>query len=215
MIKAVILDMDGTMFNTERIMSDAWVKAGKELRCADGREIYGQIMGMTHDSAKKVFRETYGEDYPYEDFIELGRKFNNDYLAENGVPVKEGLYTLLDYLKVNGYKTAVATSTQRETTLSHLKSTNTIQYFDSIICGDMVEKSKPDPDIYLKTAGALQVQPAECMVIEDSPNGITSAYRAGMKTVMVPDMIEPNPELNAMLYACAETLDRIIPILKK
>ncbi|XOQ48695.1 MAG: Phosphorylated carbohydrates phosphatase [Eubacteriales bacterium] len=213
MIKAVIFDMDGTMFNTERVKMQAWEKAGKELHCADGHEIYAQLMGFTYEYVEKAFKETYGKDFPYEDFIKLGTKYFKEYLAENGVPVKEGLYTLLDYLKDNGYKIAVATSTQRETTLHHLKSTNTLSYFDSIVCGDMLEKSKPDPDIYLKAAASLRVSPAECMAVEDSLNGITSAYRAGMKTVMVPDMVKPNPELNKMLYACVKTLDEIIPIL--
>ncbi|QEY33656.1 HAD family phosphatase [Caproiciproducens galactitolivorans] len=213
MIKAVIFDMDGTMFDTERVKMQAWAKAGQELHCADAHEIYGQIMGFTYEYVEKAFKDAYGKDFPYEDFIKLGTKYFKGYLAENGVPVKAGLYTLLDYLKANGYKIAVATSTQRKTTLHHLKSTNTLPYFDAIVCGDMLEKSKPDPDIYLKAAAALQVPPTECMAVEDSLNGITSAYRAGMKTVMVPDMVKPNSELNKMLYACVKTLDEIIAIL--
>jgi beta-phosphoglucomutase-like phosphatase (HAD superfamily) len=99
--------------------------------------------------------------------------------------------------------------------MKHFESAKVTGYFDQIICGDMLEKSKPDPDIYLKAAAALQVAPQDCMAIEDSPNGLTSAYRAGMKTVMVPDLVALNAELEKMLFACVPSLRDVIPLLEQ
>nr|WP_319487592.1 HAD-IA family hydrolase [uncultured Caproiciproducens sp.] len=215
MIKAVILDMDGTMFDTERLSAEGWKKAGETLGCSDVMKILEQVIGLTAAAEQKLFLKTYGPDFPFEDFRKIGNDYFKDYIKQNGVPVKDGLFELLDYLTQKGYKIAVATSSSRETTMRHFKNTKITGYFDQIICGDMLEKSKPDPDIYLKASQALQISQEECMALEDSPNGILSAYRAGMKTVMVPDMVKPNPELEKMLVACVPNLHDIIHVLER
>lgn len=214
MMKAVVLDMDGTMFDTERLSIDGWKKAGEALGCGNVMELIEQAMGITAAAEKELFLTKYGPDFPFEEFRKISVDYSRDYIKKNGVPVKEGLFELLDYLKREGYRIAVATSSSRSSTMSHFENTKITGYFDQIICGDMIEKSKPDPDIYLKAAQALQVPPQECMALEDSPNGILSAYRAGMKTVMIPDTVPANPELEKMLFACVPTLRGVIPVLK-
>lgn len=215
MIKAVIFDMDGVMFDTEALTVGAWEKASQALGCSSVKSIIGKCMGLTPVHIKKLFLDTFGSDFPYDDFIQFGKDYSADFIQKNGVPVKPGLYELLDYLKENGYKIAVATSTSQASAMKHFESAKVTGYFDQIICGDMLEKSKPDPDIYLKAAAALQVVPQYCMAIEDSPNGLTSAYRAGMKTVMVPDLVALNAELEKMLFACVPSLRDVIPLLKQ
>lgn len=214
MIKAVIFDMDGLMIDSERIGDIYSKKACKLLGYEYTSELLKKEIGMTSTNIKKLFSDYFGKDFNYDKFIKIRDKYMDKYLKENGIPVKPGLYELLNFLKNKGYKTAVATSTQRERAESYLKSIKVTEYFDKIICGDMIEKSKPDPEIYLKAVSELNVKPEECFVLEDSPNGITSAFRAGIKTIMVPDMIKPDAKIKKMLFSCVKTLEDVIEILK-
>jgi HAD superfamily hydrolase (TIGR01509 family) len=215
MIEAVVFDMDGILFDTERLTEQSWKQACKRLGCADVSENKAQIMGLNYAHTKIYFANHFGADFPFDAFIETVRELNDDYVAKNGLPVKPGVYKLLEYLKRNGYRVAAATSTQRECVMRYFQQAHITEFFDRIICGDMVEKSKPDPDIYLKAAAALMVDPKHCMALEDSPNGLNSAHRAGMKTVMVPDMIPSSPEFDDILYACVPTLNEVIPLLEQ
>jgi len=215
MIKAVVFDMDGILFDTEKLTVEGWKQASKELGCSDITDIIGKIMGLKTTVQKEYFNQTFGESFPYDEFIRLGRKYSDAHIAKHGVPLKPGVYELLDYLKNNHYQIAAATSTSRVCVMAYFKSAKITEYFEQIICGDMVEKSKPDPDIYLKAADALKIAPEYCMALEDSPNGLTSAYRAGMKTVMVPDLVQPTPELQTMLFACVPSLNEVIPLLEQ
>lgn len=215
MTRALVFDMDGVLFDTEHMTIKLWKRLCKDMNCVDVTQHASEYMGMNAVQHKISFLERYGSDFPYDEFMDRAREYAANEIRQNGVPVKPGLYDLLEYLKKNGYRIAAASSTRRVTVMQYFDSTKITGYFDQIICGDMVEKSKPDPDIYLKAAAALGIPPQSCMAVEDSPNGITSAWRAGMKTVMVPDMVPPTPELSQMLYACVPSLSDIIPLLEK
>lgn len=215
MVKAVVFDMDGIIFDTENLTAGLWKKASEKLGCADVTPYKVEFMGMNSVYHKKYFLKKFGTGFPYDEFIRCADKLASEHIAKHGVPVKPGLFQLLEFLKQSGYLIAAATSTERTTVLRYFEKTGITDYFDSIICGDMVERSKPDPEIYLKAAGSLGVAPQECMALEDSPNGLTSAYRAGMKTVMVPDLVSPTPELNKMLFACVPSLSDVIPLLEQ
>lgn len=215
MVKAVVFDMDGVLFDTEKLTAESWGKAGEALQCGDVMPVIGQFLGLNSVYQEKRFYEVFGEDFPYEEYIEYGRKYAADYIKEHGVPIKPGLFELLDYLKANGFFVAAASSTRYTTVLELFENAGITGYFDKIIGGDMFERSKPDPEIYLQAAAALGVAPQDCMALEDSPNGLTSAYRAGMKTVMVPDLIPPTPELRKMLFACVPSLADVIPLLQQ
>jgi HAD superfamily hydrolase (TIGR01509 family) len=214
MIEAVVFDMDGIIFDTESLSAQAWKYAGLEIG-RDVAEMHPQAMGMNADRIKQLFQDTYGDEFPYDVFRQNIIDYTDNYIAKHGLPVKPGLYELLDYLKQNGYKIAAASSTRRDCVMEYFNRAKITEYFDEIICGDMLEKSKPDPDIYLKAAGALKIEPRNCMALEDSPNGLNSAYRAGMKTVMVPDLIRPTPELQKLLFACVPSLNEVIPLLEQ
>lgn len=215
MVKAVVFDMDGIIFDTESMTVSLWKKASEALGCADATPFKGEFMGLNTVYQRKYFSDKFGKDFPYDEFIQCANRYSAEYVAQHGVPVKPGLFELLNYLKQSGRLIAAATSTRRATVMHYFKDAGITDYFDRIICGDMVEKSKPDPDIYLKAANALGVAPQDCMALEDSPNGLTSAYHAGMKTVMVPDLIPPTPELQKMLFACVPSLSDVIPLLEQ
>ena len=131
------------------------------------------------------------------------------------MPIKTGLIELLDYLKEHGYRIAVATSTDYEKVMHNFDVTGVQGRFDAVVCGNMIQHSKPAPDIYLRAAELLGVDPSECMALEDSPNGIRSGAAAGMYTVMIPDMIPATAELLEIASNQVDTLLDIMPLLEK
>lgn len=213
MIQAVIFDMDGLMFDTERLLAEAVAQAGKELGIPGIREFARRLAGVCLAEERRMFSERYGPDFPFDGLTRRKRELMDAWIRKNGVPVKPGLLELLRALKAEGYRTAVATSTAQKRAAGYLEQTGAAAYLDHAVYGDMLEKSKPDPDIYLKTAAALGVAPEACMALEDSPVGIRSAHDAGMRTVMVPDLVEPDGELEKLTFACVPTLSEVLPLL--
>ena len=155
-----------------------------------------------------------GADFDYEKVRSLRIKLMNEHIDAYGVEEKPGLGELLAYLKQNAYLTAVATATDWERTKRYLGSIGRLSYFDEIVCAPMVANGKPAPDIYLEAARRLNVEPSQCMALEDSPNGILAAYRAGMYPVMVPDLSEPDEDTKKLLYRCVGDLSQVIDLMK-
>ena len=152
----------------------------------------------------------------YDDFIAVRIRLYDEEIERLGcVPKKPGLDEILSYLKQNGYKIALGTATRRERTLENLTRTGILEYFDALVTGDIVSHGKPHPETFLKAAELLGVKPEECMGVEDSFNGINSIHAAGMFTVMIPDTVQPTPEIAAKLDAECETLHDIIPLLQR
>lgn len=112
------------------------------------------------------------------------------------LPMKKGVIELLTYLKSEGKKIALASSTRRQTVMSQLKDAGILDYFDAVICGDMLQRSKPAPDIFLKACEEIQVLPEKAYVIEDSYNGIRAASVGKMHPIMVPDLLSENEEMD-------------------
>ena len=129
--------------------------------------------------------------------------------------MKSGIKELLRFLKENGYQIGLASSTRYEVVRQQLEDAGILPYFETLTCGDMVKKSKPEPDIFIKAAEALGVEPANCIVIEDSYNGIRAANRAGMFPIMVPDMIAPDEEMRELAKEIFRDLDEVRAFLSK
>lgn len=189
MIKAVIFDMDGILFDTERIAMQSWEKAGKDLGVTGMGEIVPSVLGLNSMASWEIISQRVGEDFPYDEFRKIAREYSFAYFEKYGVPVKDGVRIALSYLKKKGYLTAVGTSTSRNSAMHHFEQTGLTEYFDAFACGDEIEHSKPEPDVFLLAAKRLGVSPECCMVMEDSPNGLKAASAAGMIPVMVPDLV--------------------------
>ena len=127
----------------------------------------------------------------------------------NKVPVKPGLYQLLEYLKKINCKMAVASSSPRWEVESHLKDAGIREYFCDIVCGDMIKKSKPAPDIYLRACELLKAEPGDCYALEDSKSGLLSAYRAGCRPIMVPDLWQPDEEILKIIVGKYDDLEQV------
>lgn len=215
MTNTIIFDMDGVLFDTERIACECWEEIGYEMKLGDLSQGVRGCIGLNHNDAASFMLRLYGDEFPFEEFHDTVKALMKQRIMDDGLPLKEGVIEILDYLTKKQYIIGLATSTNKKTVLDHLKKTDLTHYFRTIITGDMVEHSKPLPDIYLKACEELGVSPSHAIAIEDSPNGIRSAYRAGMKVIMVPDMIEPTPEIKAMLYGKFYSLIDVIDYLEK
>lgn len=213
MIEAVLFDMDGIMFDTEALSIRMLRKAAEKFGCEKILEVVPRMMGSNAKTVRKICVEHMGDDFPYDTFMRYRQGLVDRSIAENGVPVKPGLRELLGYLDREGYRKAVATSTSRAHAMEYLAKADVLDFFDAVICGDMLEKSKPDPEIYQKAAAAVGAAPENCMALEDSPNGVASASAAGARTVMVPDLIPFGPEQEKQVYACVPALADVIPLL--
>lgn len=205
-MKAFIFDMDGLMFDTERVFVSAWDYVGEKMGLGKAGYMCIRTLGMNTPACEQAWRDEFGDEVDLDALWRYSREFVADYYRKNAVSVKHGLYELLTYLKNKGYKLAVASSTKRHQVERHLNSANVRQYFDAVICGDMVEKSKPEPDIYLKAAAALGVQPEDCCALEDSRNGLLSAHAAGMQAIMVPDLWQPDDTVKQFILGPFESL---------
>ena len=214
MIAGVIFDMDGLMTDTERLYIDLWCQILREQGMEEHREVVTRCIGMDHGKMRAYIKNTLGEDFDYLSVLgEVGKR-SERYCRENGIPVKPGLYELLDYLDANGIPYAVATSSRGEGARSKLLKIGVLSRLHGLITGDMVEKGKPDPEIFVRAAQSLRLPPESCLVLEDSPHGILAAHGAGCLPMMIPDLWQPDETVKSLLYAQGTTLLDVIPVLR-
>ncbi|MBQ6888915.1 MAG: HAD family phosphatase [Lachnospiraceae bacterium] len=212
--KAVIFDMDGVLFDTEKLCRETWNKIAKEHNLDNIDEVLTACTGSNRQDTILYMKKVYGEDFDALAFMEICSQINIKKMQEEGIPIKKGAKEILDYLKEENYKVGLASSTRKCRVLENLKNSGFKDYFQVVIGGDMIEHSKPSPDIYLLACKELGVNPAETFAIEDSPNGIRSAYNAGMKAIMVPDLLPPTEEILSMTITCKNDLFEVIEYFK-
>ena len=186
--KAVIFDMDGVIFDTERVYLEIWQSVFEKYGYKMTKELYITVMGTGRKNVIKTFLENFGDDLPIEKMYE--EKDNQlFYIIENqGIPLKKGVKELFSMLKEKNYKIALATSAKRDRVEKQIKDKWLKESFDAIVCGDDVKKGKPSPDIFLKAAKEIDVEAENCFVVEDSPAGIKAAFSGGMKGIHVEDL---------------------------
>ena len=214
MLRAVIFDKDGTLHDTEKVYHRAWRAAAEQTGVPRIMDFVAICTGTNFARTEQLWQDFYGDAFSFRPFWELRDQIYDQMIEAEGLPIKGGAYELLDYLRDNGYKIALATSTNAERVQRHLVKSGMQQYFDAVVTGDTVQKGKPAPDIFLIAAERLGVNPADCMGVEDSFNGVRAVRAAGMYTVMVPDMIPPTNEILDLTDACVAELGQIIPILE-
>lgn len=210
MIKAVIFDMDGLMINSERVTYDGYVIECGKLGLTMEEEFYKTFLGCPLPDVFQRFYEHYSPSFPMETVLKNVHQYMNDLFEKEGVPVKEGLRDLLNYLKDHDYKTVVATSSTRNRVDKILEQTGLTAYFDASICGDEVEHGKPNPDIFLKACQKVGVLPSEALVLEDSEMGIQAASAAGIPVFCVPDMKYPEEQYAALATRIVGSLTDVL-----
>lgn len=215
MIKGAIFDMDGLMLDTEKLLVRFWRQAAAEFGYDMSFENVLQIRSLSRKYSVPYLKGIFGEDFPFEQVRSRRIGLMNAYIDEHGFDVKRGLFELLDYLKAHSYRIAVATATDLERAKMYLGKIDVLDYFDAIVCGNMIENGKPAPDIYLEAAKQLELPPEECAAFEDSPNGLKSAYAAGCKAIMIPDLSQPDEEVFPLLSAVYESLDKAVEFFER
>lgn len=214
MKKAVIFDMDGLMIDSERITFEGYKHIMKKMDLEMTREFYVSLLGKPIKGIYQRFYDEYGTDFPIETVIKDVHQYMADLFEEKGVPLKEGLLNLLIYLKEHGYKTIVATSSNRVRVDHILALANITEYFDDSICGDEVTKGKPNPEVFLKSCEKLGVSVEDAVVLEDSEAGIQASHSAHIDVLCVPDMKHPEEPFASMTTKIISTLNDVIPFLE-
>lgn len=213
MIKGVIFDMDGLMFDTERIYGIYWREVSRELGYPMDDELVACMCGATRDFQIRKFVERFGEDVPADDIIEGCHERTRAHVAANPIPLKAGLIELLTALRERGIPAVIATGTARAWADDKLARSGVAEFFDAMVCGDEVAACKPDPEIFLKAAELIGVPPQDCVVLEDSFNGILAAHAAGAQPIMIPDTTQPTDEIRVLCAHVLTRLDEVIELL--
>ena len=204
--KAVIFDMDGIIFDSERLILDCWEKVGEKYQFANIREVCIDCIGTNRVKTKEIVCAYYGESFPYDEYSKEATGLFKEYVQTKGLPVKKGVRELLQYLQAEKIPIGLASSTRLAIVEEELRQAGLYDYFQVVMGGDQLKRSKPEPDIYLLTCEKMGILPKCAYAIEDSYNGIRSAYSAGMMPIMVPDILQADDEMKEKSVAVLQDL---------
>lgn len=214
----VIFDMDGVIFDSERACLSCWYELGERFDLGDVEPVFKRCIGtnnaQTHDIVENAYADKMGAGIADKLLAESSRLFHEKFDGGR-LPVKSGVKDILEYLKGEGVKVGVASSTRRDAVVKELTDAGFIDYFDIVIGGDAVKISKPNPEIYTIACKELRVDPADTFAIEDSYNGIRAAKAAGMRPIMVPDIIGPDDEMRELSEVICDDLSAVVGYFEK
>lgn len=207
--EAVIFDMDGVIFDSEQLVIKCWKVVADKYGIRDIEDTCRKCLGLNKDATRELMLGVYGADFPYDEYkAEMSALFHEQ-AAGGRLPMKPGVVELLQALRKNGRKLALASSTRKAVVEQELREAGILSYFDRVVCGDMVSRSKPEPDIYLEACRQLHVLPEQAYAIEDSYNGIRSAYVAGLHPIMVPDLAPVTEEMQELSDVILDSLTEV------
>ncbi len=215
MAKGIVFDMDGVLIDTEKLYMRFWCEAANYYGYPMEKKHVLSIRSLSRPYAIKKLQNFFGVDFNYDAVHSKRIELMDKYIAENSIEMKNGADIALKYFKDNNYKTAVATATPLKRAEKYLSNLNLLQYFDKIVSAHDVKRGKPQPDIYLKACELLRLSPCDCIAVEDSPNGALAAFRAGCKTVIIPDLDTPDEETRKFLSGIVENLIELTEFSKK
>ncbi len=207
-LTAIIFDMDGILLDSEQIYRRASILAAKQLGFVMEEETYIATIGVADEDAVKIIKQQMGKNFPFANFEKKWGQIVAREMEQN-IPLKRGVRQLLNLLTNHNVPIGLATSTPYERTHKYLQKSGLKKFFHSIICGDEVKNGKPHPEPYLRVARDLGVDPHFCLAVEDSYNGVLSAYRAGMKVIMIPDILQPNEEIKQFTHAILPSISHL------
>jgi HAD superfamily hydrolase (TIGR01509 family) len=215
MIKYVVFDKDGTLIDTEQFFFKSWVVVGEKWGLEGMEESYfPHIAGKSILLGIEYLKNTYGEGLDAEGFMAERLAMVREMLSGD-IPFKSGCFELLDFLREQGIKIAIATSTTSDIAVPNIERIGLGAKVDAVVCGDEVKNGKPYPDIFVEAGKRIGADPAETIVVGDSSFDMIGGYRAGMRPVMVIDHNPPSEEAEPLCYAVYNNLFDIIELIKK
>lgn len=217
--KCIVFDMDGVIFDSERATLSCWVDVGLEYGISGAaaaekgvpgvEDTYMKLIGVTKEASRQIMLDTYGQDFDYDEYEAWTIELYRERFSGGRLPMKAGVNELLEWLRDGGWQIGLASSTRREFVVAQLRDAGLLDFFKVVVTGDMIARSKPEPDIYLRACELLGAEPGDAFAIEDSYNGIRSAYAAGMKPLMVPDILGPDDEMRSKAVRIMESLHEV------
>lgn len=214
MVSGIIFDMDGILIDSERQSNEGWLWAAGQLGVDMPMWLIDSFKGALAELCCKFFDDYYKGVIDYWEAKELRTHHVYKIRETEGIPVKKGVKDIFEYIRNNGLKCAVATSTRRESAEKTLHEIGVWDYLDAVVYGDEVERGKPEPDIFLRAAKAIGVNPSEAVVVEDSINGIKAGYAADMRVVHIPDTIAIDDDIRKLTYMVCADLNGLIDVVE-
>lgn len=214
MVSGIIFDMDGVLIDSERQSNEGWLWAAGQLGVDMPIWLIDSFKGAPAELCCKFFDDYYKGVIDYWEAKELRTQHVYKIRETEGIPVKKGVKDIFEYIRNNGLKCAVATSTRRESAEKTLHEIGVWDYLDAVVYGDEVERGKPEPDIFLRAAKAIGVNPSEAVVVEDSINGIKAGYAADMRVVHIPDTIAIDDDIRKLTYMVCADLNGLIDVVE-
>lgn len=214
MVSGIIFDMDGVLIDSERQSNEGWLWAAGQLGVDMPMWLIDSFKGAPAELCCKFFDDYYKGVIDYWEAKELRTQHVYKIRETEGIPVKKGVKDIFEYIRNNGLKCAVATSTRRESAEKTLHEIGVWDYLDAVVYGDEVEHGKPEPDIFLRAAKAIGVNPSEAVVVEDSINGIKAGYAADMRVVHIPDTIAIDDDIRKLTYMVCADLNGLIDVVE-
>ena len=190
-----IFDMDGLIFDTERLFMTTKDGVMKEYGYNQQKDDYIHTLGTCGQQLLDILHRLYGDDYPAEEISQKCRTLVTEKIRRDGPPVKPGIPELLAWFASNNIPCCVASSKKHDIVVEYLRLAKLDKYFAYVIGGDQVQRSKPNPDIFLAACQRTDIKPEHALVLEDSENGILAASNANIPVVCIPDLKVPSEEI--------------------
>ena len=200
MIKAVLFDLDGTLIDDESFTLSSKTIEGKKIGYDIDEATAKKSLGMSYENSKNYFRALYGADFPFDFFRQKRFEYIVEDMRKNGIRWKDGAEAIVGFCRENGIRTAI---------------TDFLSKIDRIVSGEDVKKGKPDPEIFLTAIEGFGIRSDEALVIEDSHNGVEAGLRSGADVIMVPDLLEPDPEFVSNGGKVYKSLRDVIKYIEK
>lgn len=210
--KAIIFDMDGVLQDSETVSDRTWRTVAKAWGIRDIECMLDVCRGCNKADTYELLRKKYGKDFQSEEFMQETSALFLEIEKNEGIPLMPGSSEALAYLSKK-YTLALASSTERSSVVRQMRTAGFLHFFKTITTGDAVSHGKPDPEIYEKACRSIACAASECIAIEDSPNGVRSAARAGLRVIMIPDKIKADDEMKATAWKIVPSLREIKMLL--